>query len=131
MLPRPRLIEREATHRAISLAELVDVPILLVHVSAGETIEQIRWAQGKGLNVYGETCPQYLFLTRESMGLDDDFEGAKCICSPPPRNKSSQDAVWRGLVNGTFSVFSSDHAPFRFAGSDGKKRMVRMRAFIR
>ncbi|MET6007022.1 dihydropyrimidinase [Klebsiella michiganensis] len=118
---RPRLIEREATHRAISLAELVDVPILLVHVSAGETIEQIRRAQGKGLNVYGETCPQYLFLTRESMGLDDDFEGAKCICSPPPRDKSSQDAVWRGLVNGTFSVFSSDHAPFRFAGSDGKK----------
>ncbi|HBW2224505.1 TPA: dihydropyrimidinase [Klebsiella quasipneumoniae subsp. quasipneumoniae] len=118
---RPRLIEREATHRAISLAELVDVPILLVHVSSGETIEQIRWAQGKGLHVYGETCPQYLFLTRESMGMDDSFEGAKCICSPPPRDKSSQEAVWRGLTNGTFSVFSSDHAPFRFAGNDGKK----------
>jgi dihydropyrimidinase len=118
---RPRLIEREAAHRAISLAELVDVPILLVHVSAGETIEQIRWAQGKGLNVYGETCPQYLFLTRESLGLSDDFEGAKCICSPPPRDKGSQEAVWRGLANGTFSVFSSDHAPFRFAGADGKR----------
>lgn len=118
---RPRLIEREATHRAISLAELVDVPILLVHVSAGETIEQIRWAQGKGLNVYGETCPQYLFLTRESLGLDDNFEGAKCICSPPPRDKNAQEAVWRGLANGTFSVFSSDHAPFRFLGGDGKR----------
>ncbi len=61
---RPMLVEREATHRSIALAELVDVPILIVHVSGGEAIEQIRWAQERGLNVYGETCPQYLFLRK-------------------------------------------------------------------
>ncbi|TWG89303.1 dihydropyrimidinase [Cupriavidus gilardii J11] len=118
---RPMLVEREATHRAIAFAELVDVPILIVHVSGREAIEQIRWAQSHGLKVYGETCPQYLFLTADSLGCDDSFEGAKCICSPPPRDKANQQVVWDGLENGTFEVFSSDHAPFRFEGPDGKK----------
>ncbi|MDN2659169.1 dihydropyrimidinase [Neptunomonas sp. CHC150] len=117
---RPMLVEREATHRAIAFAELVDVPILIVHVSGREAVEQIRWAQGQGLRVYGETCPQYLFLTAEDLGLDDDMEGAKCICSPPPRDKGNQQVIWNALESGTFQVFSSDHAPFRFAGNDGK-----------
>ena len=51
------IAEREATSRAISLAELVDVPILIVHVSAREAMEQIRLAKARGLKVYGETCP--------------------------------------------------------------------------
>lgn len=118
---RPPLVEREATHRALSLAELVDVPILIVHVSGEESIEQIRWAQGRGHRVYAETCPQYLFLTAEDLGIDDRFEGAKCVCSPPPRDAESQVAVWTGIENGTFQVFSSDHAPFRFEDSEGKK----------
>jgi len=118
---RPMLVEREATHRAIALAELVDVPILIVHVSGREAVEQIRWAQSNGLKVYAETCPQYLFLTADSMGCDDSFEGAKCICSPPPRDKANQQVIWDGLENGSFEVFSSDHAPFRYDGPDGKK----------
>ena len=117
---RPPVVEREATHRAISLAELVDVPVLIVHVSGPEAIEQIRWAQNRGHRVYAETCPQYLFLTAEDL-RQDGFEGAKCICSPPPRDKASQKVVWRGLENGTFQVFSSDHAPFRFEDDKGKK----------
>lgn len=118
---RPMLVEREATHRAIALAELVDVPILIVHVSGREAIEQIRWAQSHGLKVYGETCPQYLFLTADSLGCDDSFEGAKCICSPPPRDAANQQVIWDGLQNGSFEVFSSDHAPFRYEGIDGKR----------
>ena len=117
---RPPVVEREATHRAISLAELVDVPVLIVHVSGPEAIEQIRWAQNRGFRVYAETCPQYLFLTAEDL-QQDGFEGAKCICSPPPRDKSSQQDVWRGIENGTFQVFSSDHAPFRYEDDKGKK----------
>ncbi|WP_296249497.1 dihydropyrimidinase [Pseudomonas sp. UBA4194] len=118
---RPMLVEREATHRAIALAELVDVPILIVHVSGREAVEQIRWAQSQGLKVYAETCPQYLFLTADSLGCDDSFEGAKCICSPPPRDAANQQVIWDGLENGAFEIFSSDHAPFRFDGPDGKK----------
>ncbi|MGC2415938.1 MAG: dihydropyrimidinase [Stellaceae bacterium] len=107
-----RLAEGEATNRAVALAELLDVPILIVHVSAAEAIDVIRDAQTKGLKIYGETCPQYLFLTADdiSMGL----EGTKFCCSPPPRDKAGQEAVWRGLANGTFQVFSSDHAPYRY-----------------
>ncbi|CAO3437099.1 dihydropyrimidinase [Azospirillum endophyticum] len=117
---RPRVAEREATHRAISLAELVDVPILIVHVSGADAVEQIRWAQGRGLRIYAETCPQYLFLTADDLG-GEGFEGAKCICSPPPRDAANQGVIWDGLTGGTFQVFSSDHAPFHFDGPGGKK----------
>jgi dihydropyrimidinase len=117
---RPMLVEREATHRAIAFGELVDLPVLIVHVSGREAVEQIRWAQGRGLQVYAETCPQYLFLSSDDLGVDG-FEGAKCICSPPPRDKANQEAIWTGLGNGVFQVFSSDHAPFRYGGPDGKR----------
>lgn len=117
---RPSIVEREATHRAISLAELVDTPVLIVHVSGNEAIEQIRWAQGKGLRIYAETCPQYLFLTAEDLDKEG-FEGAKCVCSPPPRDKANQEGVWNALENGVFQVFSSDHAPFCYDGEEGKK----------
>lgn len=116
---RPPIVEREATHRALSLAELVGVPVLIVHVSGRDAIDQIRAAQSRGLRVYGETCPQYLFLTAEDLGIDD-FDGAKCICSPPPRDTANQEAVWIGLESGVFQVFSSDHAPFRFDDPKGK-----------
>jgi dihydropyrimidinase len=116
---RPMLVEREATHRSIALAELVDVPILIVHVSGGEAIEQIRWAQERGLNVYGETCPQYLFLTEDDLDKPGQ-EGAKHMCSPPPRDKANQEVVWKALEDGLFEVFSSDHAPYRFDDPEGK-----------
>jgi dihydropyrimidinase len=117
---RPMLVEREATHRAIALSELVDIPVLIVHVSGREAVEQIRWAQGKGLRIYGETCPQYLFLTADHLE-DEGFHGAKCVCSPPPRDKANQAVIWHGLENGVFQVFSSDHAPFRYDGPSGKQ----------
>ncbi|KLN58153.1 dihydropyrimidinase [Variovorax paradoxus] len=118
---RPMLVEREATHRAIALAELVDVPILVVHVSGREAVEQIRWARAHGLSVFAETCPQYLFLTAEDLGIDGSYQGAKCVCSPPPRDKANQQVIWDGLNDGLFTVFSSDHAPFRFDDPQGKK----------
>lgn len=116
---RPPVIEKEATFRAIALAELLDTPILIVHVSSPEATEQIRNAQTAGLQIYAETCPQYLFLTIDDLG--DADQGLKCICSPPPRDRLSQEAIWEGLRNGTFQVFSSDHAPFHFAGPEGKQ----------
>ena len=105
--------EGEATHRAIRLAEFLDVPLLVVHVSAEEAMDAIRKAQTRGLRIYGETCPQYLFLTAADLDLEG-VEGAKFCCSPPPRDAAGQAAMWRGLQNGTFQVFSSDHAPYRY-----------------
>ena len=116
---RPELVEREAAHRAISHAELIDVPIMIVHVSGREAMEQVRWAQQRGLKVYAETCPQYLTLTADDLqGLN--MEGAKYVCSPPPRDAASQAAIWEGLQQGVFQTFSSDHCPFRYEGSKGK-----------
>ncbi|MGH7031299.1 MAG: amidohydrolase family protein, partial [Stellaceae bacterium] len=111
-----RLAEGEATNRAVSLAQLLDVPLLIVHVSAAEAIEVIRDAQTRGLKIYGETCPQYLFLTADDIARPG-LEGAKFCCSPPPRDHAAQQAVWAGLKNGTFQVFSSDHAPYRYDAS--------------
>ena len=108
-----RIAESEATSRAIDLARLIDVPMLIVHVSGAEAADAIRRAQDRGLRIYGETCPQYLFLTAADLDRDG-MEGAKFCCSPPPRDAANQEHVWRGLVNGTFQVFSSDHAPYRF-----------------
>ena len=116
---RPIPVEREATHRAISLSEIVDVPIMIVHVSNREAMEEIRRAQQRGLKIYGETCPQYLVLTEKDLeGLN--MEGAKYVCSPPPRDKASQQACWEGMQQGVFSLYSSDHCPFRYDDPQGK-----------
>ncbi|MBL8567690.1 MAG: dihydropyrimidinase [Phreatobacter sp.] len=118
---RPQVIEREATHRAISHAELIDVPLMIVHVSGREAMEQIRWAKQRGLKVYAETCPQYITLTEDDMkGLNMDMSGSKYVCSPPPRDTDSQQAIWEGLKQGVFHTFSSDHCPFFYDSPRGK-----------
>ncbi|KAE9570651.1 D-hydantoinase [Colletotrichum fructicola] len=111
---RPPILEAEATNRAIALSSLIaNTPILLVHVSDPSASSRIRIAQSTGQPIFAETCPQYLFLTRDDLDKPG-FEGAKCVCSPPPRTSADQDAIWTGLANGTFTVLSSDHCPFRF-----------------
>lgn len=122
---RPQLIETEATNRAIVLSELIDAPILIVHVSSPSAAAHIRTAQTRGLPIYAETCPQYLFLTRDDLAVPG-FEGAKCVCSPPPREgPEDHEAIWTGLRNGTFTVLSSDHCPFDFDDTEkGKKSCI-------
>ncbi|KAI1433520.1 hypothetical protein GGR50DRAFT_668486 [Xylaria sp. CBS 124048] len=119
------VLESEATNRAIALSSLVaDTPILLVHVSEPAAAKRIRDAQTVGQPVFAETCPQYLFLTRDDLD-QPGFEGAKCVCAPPPRDAEGQRAIWRGLRNGTFSILSSDHCPFRFNDAvTGKKTCI-------
>jgi dihydropyrimidinase len=107
------IAESEASRRAIDLARLADAKLLIVHVSAPEAAQAILNARNRGLPIYGETCPQYLFLTAADLDRDG-MEGAKFCCSPPPRDKAGQEAIWLGLKNGTFQVFSSDHAPYRY-----------------
>ncbi|MBM3525670.1 MAG: dihydropyrimidinase, partial [Alphaproteobacteria bacterium] len=116
---RPMPVEREASHRAIALAELLDTPMLLVHVSGREAVEEIRKAQARGLKVYGETCPQYLFLEEANLAMPG-FLGAMCVCSPPPRDRANQEAMWEALATGVFQVVSSDHCPYRYNDPKGK-----------
>ncbi len=116
---RPIPVEREATHRALTLAEIMGVPVVIVHVSNGEALEEIKRARLRGVKVLAETCPQYLVLTAKDLeGLN--MEGAKYVCSPPPRDEASQRACWDGLIRGDFEFFSSDHCPFRYDDERGK-----------
>ncbi|MCK8787453.1 dihydropyrimidinase [Roseomonas sp. NAR14] len=123
---RPVVVEREATHRAIALAELVDQPIQIFHVSCAEVAEEIARAQWRGLKVWGETCPQYLVLTADDMartsGRDGSFEGAKFMCSPSPRDAAAQEGLWRVLRQGTLDVVSSDHSGWSFHNDRGKAK---------
>lgn len=125
---RPIAAEREATHRALSLAEIVDTPIVIVHVSNREAMEEIQRARARGSKVAGETCPQYLMLTAGDLDATE-LEGAKFVCSPPPRDAESQIACWEGLQNGTFDLFSSDHCPFRYDDDAGKLNEKGKRSF--
>jgi dihydropyrimidinase len=117
---RPLPVEREATHRALTLGEVTGVPLVIVHVSGAEPLDEIRRARARGLMATAETCPQYLLLTEADLDLPDQ-EGAKAMCSPPPRDTASQAALWRGIEDGSIDIVNSDHAPYRF-DDEGKLR---------
>ena len=110
-LTRPARAEAEATHRAIALAEMADVPIYIVHLSAAEALEMVTEARDRGLPAYSETCPQYLFLSYDNYE-EPGFAGAKYVMSPPLRAKAAQDQLWRGLAFNDLQAVSTDHCPF-------------------
>ncbi|MFI5775647.1 dihydropyrimidinase [Nocardia sp. NPDC051570] len=111
---RPWQMEEEATHRAIMLAQLTGAPLYVVHVSAKQALEQIADARGKGQNVFGETCPQYLYLSLEEQLGAPGFEGAKWVCSTPLRARAEghQDELWRYIRTGDVTSVATDHCPF-------------------
>ena len=110
-LTRPARAEAEATHRAIALAEMADVPIYIVHLSASEALEMVTEARDRGLPAFAETCPQYLFLSYDNYE-EPGFEGAKYVMSPPLRPKETQERLWRGLAFNDLQAISTDHCPF-------------------
>src|SRR5437588_5041976 len=110
-LTRPARAEAEATHRAIALSEIADVPIYIVHLSAAEALEMVTEARDRGLPAYAETCPQYLFLSYDNYE-EPGFDGAKYVMSPPLRPKDAQDRLWRGLAGNDLQAISTDHCPF-------------------
>jgi len=116
-------MEEEATHRAIMLAQLTNAPLYVVHVSAKQAVQQLAWARDNGQNVFGETCPQYLYLSlEEQLGAVSkewgDFEGAKWVCSTPLRSREEghQDHMWQALRTNDLQMVSTDHCPFCMKG---------------
>jgi dihydropyrimidinase len=110
-LTRPARAEAEATHRAIALAEIADVPVYIVHLSAAEALEMVTEARDRGLLAFAETCPQYLFLSYDNYE-EPGFEGAKYVMSPPLRPRATQEQLWRGLAFNDLQAISTDHCPF-------------------
>ncbi|MEV6105844.1 dihydropyrimidinase [Streptomyces sp. NPDC051940] len=112
---RKALLEAEATHRVIKLAQVAGAPVYVVHVSAREAVAELARARDEGLPVFAETCPQYLFLSTDNLA-EPDFAGAKYVCSTPLRPKEHQAALWQGLRTNDLQVVSTDHCPFCFVG---------------
>lgn len=116
---RPNIAEEEAVVRAAKMVELTGSRIYIVHLSSKEGLEKVKEARARGIDVFAETCPQYLLLT-EDRYKEPDFQGAKYVMSPPLRTQESCDALWAGLKGGGVQVVATDHCPFDF---DGKKDM--------
>jgi dihydropyrimidinase len=112
-LTRPTTAEAEAVSRAIALAEMAGAPVYIVHLSCNDALEKVREARDRGLPVYAETCPQYLYLSIENFDVPG-FEGAKYVFTPPLREKWHQARLWEGLRNDHLQVVSTDHCPFCF-----------------
>ncbi|HUB13405.1 MAG TPA: dihydropyrimidinase [Acetobacteraceae bacterium] len=119
---RPSVVEREAAHRAIALAELVDQPIQVFHVSCPEVAAEIARSQARGLKVWAETCPQYFVLGAADMDRPG-FEGAKFICSPSPRTRDDSEGLWQDIARGTLDIVSSDHSGASYEGEGAGKRI--------
>jgi dihydropyrimidinase len=111
---RPWQTEQEATHRAVMLADMTGAPLYVVHVSAKQALARIAEARNAGQNVFGETCPQYLYLSLEENLGAPGFEGAKWVCSTPLRARAEghQDELWKFIRTGDVTTVSTDHCPF-------------------
>jgi dihydropyrimidinase len=120
-LTRPPETEGEATNRAIQLARVAGCKLYVVHVSCAESVEPIQIAREKGWDVWGETCTQYFFVDYTFLERPN-FEGAKYVYTPPPRDKANQDVLWTAVKNDVLSVVSTDHCAFLW---DGQKSLGR------
>jgi dihydropyrimidinase len=118
---RKALLEAEATHRVIRLSQVAGAPLYVVHVSAREAVAELARARAEELPVFGETCPQYLFLSTRNLA-EPGFEGAKYVCSTPLRPVEHQAALWRALRTNDLQVVSTDHCPFCFKGQKERGR---------
>ena len=121
-LSRPPAVEGEAANRAIRIAEVIGVPLYIVHVSAQQALQAIERAQSEGQRVFGEVLAGHLLID-ESVYLDSDFTRAAAhVMSPPFRAKEHQDALWKGLQSGHLHTTATDHcsfcAPQKAAGRD-------------
>ena len=108
---RPTRLEAEGAHRALAIAEVARSPVYIVHLSAYDSLKELRDAQARGVMAHAETCPQYLLLDVDAYD-QPGFDGAKYVLTPPLREKWNQDELWSGLRTGDLSVISTDHCPF-------------------
>ena len=113
-LARDSRLEGEATSRMIRLAEIAGVPVYFVHMTAKEAVHAVMDARNRGAMAWGETCPQYLYLTLDDLG--HGFEGAKFVCSPPLRTRDHVEELWNALKRDDLQAVGTDHCPFDFHG---------------
>lgn len=106
----PREAEIEAIARMCRFAEFTGARIMIFHVSTREGAQIVRDARARGVRVEAETCPHYLFMTVDILERENP---ARFMCSPPQRSVDDQEALWEAMEDGTISLITSDHAPYR------------------
>ncbi len=114
---RPSVLEAEAISRLLKMAEVADVPVVIVHLSSEAGLREVEAARARGQKVYVETCPHYLLLQDELYSLPD-FEGAKYVCAPPLRKENDNNALWNALKDGSVQTVSTDHCSFTLRQKD-------------
>ena len=112
---RPNALEAEAVSHLLRMAQVADVPVIIVHLSTREALEEVRAARRRGQTVYVETCPQYLLLDQRVYNVEEYREAAKYVCAPPLRSLSDQSALWQGLAKGEIQTVATDHCSFTLA----------------
>ena len=121
-LSRPPMVEAEAANRAIAIADVLGVPIYVVHVSCVESAEAIARARARGQRVYGEVLAGHLVLDDSVYRHPDFATAAAHVMSPPFRPKGNSEFLWRGLQSGNLHTTATDHCTFcaaqKAAGKD-------------
>ena len=118
---RPAPLEAEAVSRLLRIAQVADVPVIIVHLSTREGLEEVRAARRRGQTVYVETCPQYLLLDESVYDAADYLDAARYVCAPPIRGAADRDALWEALKSGEIQTVATDHCSFTLE----QKRMGR------
>lgn len=115
---RPDFLEAEAVSRLLRIAQAVDIPVVIVHLTNAATLAEVTAARRRGQKVYVETCPQYLVLD-DSVYYNEDFSrAARYVCAPPLRKPEDCRALWTGLRKGDIQTISTDHCAFTLAQKD-------------
>lgn len=115
---RPDFLEAEAVSRLLRIAQAVDIPVVIVHLTNAATLAEVTAARRRGQKVYVETCPQYLVLD-DSVYYNEDFSrAARYVCAPPLRKPEDCRALWAGLRKGDIQTISTDHCAFTLAQKD-------------
>ena len=119
---RPDFLEAEAVSRLLRIAEAVDIPVVIVHTTNIQALDEVANARWRGQKVFVETCPQYLVLDDSVYYNEDWLQAAKYVCSPPIRTAEDRDALWRAIRRGEVQTVSTDHCSFttaqKLAGRD-------------
>ena len=115
---RPQYLEAEAVARLLRIAQAAECPVIIVHLTNHEALEEVRRARARGQTVHVETCPQYLLLDENRYFSEDYSQAARYVCAPPLRNRAEQKFLWEGLKKGEIQTISTDHCSFTLAQKD-------------
>ncbi|WP_319541301.1 dihydroorotase [uncultured Pseudodesulfovibrio sp.] len=108
---QPDVAEALQVARDILMAEYLDLPIHLAHISCRKSVDLIRFAKQRGVKITAETAPHYLLFTENYLENEATEYDTNAKVNPPLRTQDDQDAMFEALNDGTIDCLATDHAP--------------------